>query len=284
MRLAYSSNAFTRHTLSEALNSIAKLGFEGAEILCDSPHWFPDRVNDTEIARTKAQLRDLGLAISNLNANTVNGHFRPEPPENVFEPSLTHPDTETRRLRIDYIRDTLQIAAGVGANCISITSGRPIPGCTPESATDHFVSSLQGLCRMAEDLGLRIGIEYEPGLIVENAKEVREVVDRVGSPNLGVNLDIGHSYLNGEDPETIVALLAGRIWNVHVEDIKDGKHFHLPPGDGDLPFGRYFEALARSGYEGFLTVELYSFPEAPVEVGQRSITFLKPLLGTAGHD
>jgi len=113
---------------------------------------------------------------------------------------------------------------------------------------------------------------------VERAAELAEVIERVGSPELGANLDIGHSYLDGESPEATVALLAGRIWNVHVEDIRNRKHFHLVPGDGDLPFSRYFDALRQAGYDGFLTVELYSFPDQPVEAGRRSLQYLSTLL------
>ena len=100
----------------------------------------------------------------------------------------------------------------------------------------------------------------------------------MGSPELGANLDIGHSYLDGESPEATVALLSGRIWNVHVEDISKRKHFPLVPGDGDLPFSRYFDALRDTGYNGFLTVELYSFPDQPEEAGNRALQYLSTLL------
>jgi len=121
-------------------------------------------------------------------------------------------------------------------------------------------------------------------LIVERASEVCELIHRVDSPLLGVNLDIGHSFLIREEPEQAIASLSGRIWNVHVEDIKNMKHFHLVPGDGNLPFTRYFNALKQAKYDGFLTVELYSFPQQPVEVGKRSIDFLSSLLSELNLD
>ena len=80
------------------------------------------------------------------------------------------------------------------------------------------MESLKHICEAAAKYGVKLGIEYEPGLLVERAVELAEVIERVGSPELGANLDIGHSYLDGESPEAAVALLAGRIWNVHVED------------------------------------------------------------------
>lgn len=278
MRLAYSTNAFTRTDLLSALQSIADLGYAGAEILCDRPHWFPGEVSDEAIDDAARTLSDLGLAVSNLNANTANGYYTPAPPENVFEPALSNPDPELRRWRQDYTIEALRIGARLGARAVSVTSGHPRPGILPRQSLDYLVESLKPICEAAAKYGVKLGIEYEPGLLVERAAELAEVIERVGSPELGANLDIGHSYLDGESPEVAVALLAGRIWNVHVEDIRNRKHFHLVPGDGDLPFGRYFDALRQVGYDGFLTVELYSFPDQPVEAGRRSLQYLTTLL------
>ncbi len=277
-RLAYSTNAFIRYRLDEALRAIAALGYAGVEILCDRPHWFPGRTTDGEARAVAALLGELGLGVGNLNANTANGYYSPPPPENTFEPALSNPDPALRRWRIAYTTSALRLARSVGARSVSVTSGRPLPGCPIEQGQDLFVDSLRQVCKVAEDLDVCVGIEYEPGLIIERATEAAAVIRAVDSPMLGVNLDIGHAYLAGEDPAETVALLAGRIWNVHVEDIRDGKHFHLPPGQGDMPFSDYFEALSRHAYDGFLTVELYSFPDCPVEVGRESLARLRRLL------
>jgi len=277
MRLAYSTNAYTRFPLSEALERIARLGFSGVEILCDRPHWFPGETTVGEAQRVAERLAALGLAVSNLNANTANGYFTPLPPENVFEPSLSSRDPDRRRWRLDYSIAALHLARTVGAPTISLTSGRPDSGGTPTEGLALFVDSLERLCEAAEPLGVRVGVEYEPGLLVERAEELARVIDLVGSPLLGANLDIGHSWLDGESPEEAVGLLAGRIWNVHIEDIAERKHFHLIPGEGDLPFDRYLAALDRSGYGGFYTVELYTYPERPDEVGRRALGHLRRL-------
>jgi sugar phosphate isomerase/epimerase len=73
-------------------------------------------------------------------------------------------------------------------------------------------------------------------------------------------------------------LLAGRIWNVHVEDIKGRKHFHLIPGLGDLPFAQYINALRKINYDGYLTVELYSYQEQPEDAGRQALSYLTPLV------
>ncbi len=282
MRFAYSTNAYTRHSLEAAVDEIAALGFAGVEILCDRPHWFPDRDLADQARRMRARLDRLGLGVSNLNCNTANGFFNPRPPENVFEPSLGSADPAWRRWRLDYSIRALELARILGASAVSVTSGRPDTGGTPEQGLELLADSLQRLCAAAEPLGVRVGIEYEPGLLVERAEELSELIERVGSPLLGANLDIGHSWLVGESPEQAVACLAGRIWSTHVEDIRGCKHFHLIPGEGDLPFGRYFAALAAAGFEGYHTLELYTYPHMPGEAGRRSLDYLRALAGMTG--
>jgi len=279
VRLAYSTNAYTRMPLATALAAIADLGFAGAEILCDRPHWFAGEVPAAEVERIADLLHERGLKISNLNANTANGYFHPRPPENVFEPALSSADEHYRAWRVRYSIAAIELAARIQAPCVSVTAGRPTPGCDPGAALGYLRESLVEICDAAARHDVLIGVEYEPGLLIERAAELAALIEEVGSPQLGANWDIGHSFLDGESPEAAAQLLAGRIWNVHVEDIKARKHFHLVPGDGDLPFERYFNALRAQQYSGFLTVELYTYPEQPDAVGRRSLEYLQGLLG-----
>ena len=63
MKLAFSTNAFTRHPLPEALDAIAAAGYEGVEILADKPHWYPDLFNPAEAETLRQHLERLNLKI-----------------------------------------------------------------------------------------------------------------------------------------------------------------------------------------------------------------------------
>lgn len=282
MKPAYSTNAYTRFPLLVALERIAALGYAGAEILCDAPHWFAGLVGDAEVEAVRAQLADRGLAVGNLNANTVAGYWDPAPPDCGFEPALTSPDPVLRRWREAYTVEALRLAAAVGARSVSVTSGKPQPAVEREQALEWMADALGRICAYADGVGVDVGIEYEPGLIVERGADVAGLVARVGSPRLGANLDLGHAHLVGEAPAATVAQLSGRVWNVHVEDIRDGRHVHLVPGEGDVPLAAWFDALRADGYQRFLTVELYSLPQRPDEAGAAALAHLQHLLGTGG--
>jgi hypothetical protein len=41
---------------------------------------------------------------------------------------------------------------------------------------------------------------------------------------------------------------------------------------------RYLEALHNQGYDGYLTVELYTYPDDPVGAGKKSLSYLSSLI------
>ena len=72
-KFAYSTNAYTNFSSSEAIERISRLGFDGVEILADAPHILPNKIKDCEIDALKSVIESYSLAISNINANTAEG-------------------------------------------------------------------------------------------------------------------------------------------------------------------------------------------------------------------
>jgi sugar phosphate isomerase/epimerase len=274
MRLAFSTNAYTRHSLKDALQGIRRAGFEGVEILADTPHAYPDAIDATLTDETKRELDQLGLAVSNINVNCSFGYWKDAPPEPYFEPSLISPNPKHREDRTRLILKALDFAKDVGAANISITSGRMLGGMPPEPAAKQFAQSIRPILDRADVLGVDVGIECEPGLYLEYVAELREWIDRLGHPRLGANLDVGHSQVIGESIPDAVKLLDGRIWNLHVEDIPGRKHYHLIPGQGTLDWRALKRALTDINYTRFLTVELYTHWQNPQEAADQSYQFL----------
>lgn len=282
MKLAFSTNAFTRHSLTTALEAIAAAGYEGVEILADKPHWYPEVFREPEAMAVAADLARLNLKVSNVNANCTFGYWQDAPPEPYFEPSLISPNPKHRADRIRMIQNTLEFARIVEAENISITSGKALPTMPPDLAMKTLRESLMPVLETAERLKVRVGIESEPGLFIEYATELRELIDRMGSKMLGANLDIGHSIVGGEDIPTILKLLSGgggRIWNCHIEDLPGRKHYHMIPGTGTVDWQALKAALTAIKYKRFLTVELYTCPDKPVEAAEQSMAFLGTVFG-----
>lgn len=276
--LAFSSNGFTRYTLLETIEELSKIGYQALEILADKPHIFVTELTHQELEVILTTLSKSGLKVSNVNANCTTGYYANPPPEPFFEPSLNNPDETLRRWRIEYTKKCLDFAKEVGAANISITSGRPLPGCPPEVGLELFQESLCEILEYAHKVDVQVGIEYEPGLLIENVEELAHLLQEIDSPYLGANLDIGHATVVGESVPDVIRRLMPRIFNLHVEDIKKRKHYHLIPGTGDINFKEIIKALRQCGYSRFLTVELYTYPHASLQAAKESYAYLAPLL------
>src|SRR5690348_5360233 len=96
MKLAFSTNAYTKHSLVDALRGIKRAGFSGVEILADTPHAYPDAIDGALTDGVKRELETLGLAVSNVNVNCSFGYWKDAPPEPYFEPSLISPNAQHR--------------------------------------------------------------------------------------------------------------------------------------------------------------------------------------------
>lgn len=276
IKLAYASNGFTRYTLLRAMGEIAAAGYEGIEILADAPHWYPKKPG-REVSAIVRTLEKTQLQVSNVNANCTFGYWKNPPPEPFFEPSLVSPRASLRRDRIALILHTLDFAHRVGARNISITSGKALPEMPPQKALACLVESLKPIMAKAERLGVDVGIECEPLLLIEWAYELQALIYQVGSERLGANLDLGHSIVLGEKPSQVLQMLRGRIWNCHLEDLLGRKHYHLIPGEGTVDFAAIVRAMQRVRYDRFATVELYTHTAKPVEAAKKSLAFLRQI-------
>lgn len=277
MIYSFSTNAFVSMPLPAAIRQIAACGYGGVEILADSPHLFADEAVEDQLAQTEKVLAETGLKVANINANTAMGYYGRTFWEPLFEPSLANPDRRARHWRIGYTKRCIEIAARLGSPCVSVTAGRSVSGIKPEDSLGLLVDSLNWLLDHAEGRGVKLAVEYEPGLLVENAAELVALLGRIGSPFLGANLDIGHSRVAGESVPETAALLGNRIFHIHLEDIRGRKHYHLIPGEGEIDFDQVLASLEQVGYDGFVTVELYTHAHAPGEAAERSLRFLEKI-------
>ena len=71
MVFSYSTNAFVKYSLSEAVKLIAQTGFKGVEIMCDRPHLYPPDATKQDLEKLKQLLESLNLTITNLNCFTL---------------------------------------------------------------------------------------------------------------------------------------------------------------------------------------------------------------------
>ena len=105
--------------------------------------------------------------------------------------------------------------------------------------------------------GIKILIEPEPGLLIENSSEFLEIYKSLDPAVFGLNFDIGHFFCAGEDLCALVLQLKDCASHFHLEDIDSSRrHHHLMPGEGAIDIPGVLETIKNTGFSGYVTVEL----------------------------
>ena len=282
MKLAYSSNAYLNYSIEETITRIAGLGYAGLELLADVPHAWPAGLLPERKQAIRDCLQQHHLAISNVNAFMMNAVADPRQP--YWHPSWIEPDPHYRAIRREHTKRALTLAKELGAPSIQTEPGGPLPkNQSWQAAAKVFYDELMPCVELAGRLEVLLLIEPEPGLLVERFEQYLEVAGRVDSPWLGLNFDIGHAFCMGENPEAWIARMAAHTKHYHIEDIAvTRKHEHLIPGRGAIDFDPILREIAHSGYQGWITVELYPCIDDPDRAGREAKRYLETVTGLSG--
>jgi sugar phosphate isomerase/epimerase len=279
LKLGYSTNAFVNYPLFDAIDMIAGLGFGGVEVMADRPHLYPRDWEPDGLIRLKKLIDEKGIRVTNLNSFTLFAVG------DTYLPSWIEPMKERREIRIKHTLECLKLASYLGCDNISVPPGGPLNGMSRKEALALFHDSMEKVLPLAEQLQVKILVEPEPDLLLENTRQFKEFIQEAESNYLGLNFDIGHFFCANEDVCEAFQELLPWIGHAHIEDIAHTRrHYHLIPGHGAIDFQKVLNVILRSGYKGDISLELYTYADMPVHAGQESLSFLLPLFQEAGFD
>ncbi|MEV4619878.1 sugar phosphate isomerase/epimerase family protein [Asanoa sp. NPDC049573] len=275
MRFGYGTNGFANHRLDDALAVIADLGYAGVALTLDHDHLDPFAPGlPARVDAVAARLGALGLGVV-----IETGARYLLDPWHKHAPTLLHDDNA---LRLDFLRRAVAVGADLGAEAVSFWAGVRPPGVDPDTAWQRLVDGCATTLKAAQERGVVLGFEPEPGMLVEDIAGWRRLHAALGEPaGFGITLDIGHCRCLEPDPvPDCVAAVAGHLVNVQIDDMRRGTHEHLEFGTGEIDFPPVLRALDAAGYTGLVAVELPRHSHAAPDVAARSIDFLRNAAGT----
>ncbi len=282
MKLAFSSNAYMHFSIEDTIGKIAELGYTGIEILADVPHAWPAFLLEERKQSIRDHLQRHNLKIANVNAFMMNAVSDPRQP--YWHPGWTDPDPHYRAIRREHTKRALALAQELGAPHITTEPGGLLAeGQTWQDAARIFYDEIMPCLEVAEELQVALLIEPEPELMIEKFDQYLEFISRIDSPQVGLNFDIGHAYCVGEDPQDWVEQMAPHTRHYHFEDIADTRvHKHLIPGHGAIDFAATLAAIQQTGYDGWVTVELYPYIDNPDDAARQARSYLTEAMGRLG--
>ena len=251
---------------TDALRRIARLGFTAVELIA----WDREALNTHFSRQTIAELRSVldgeGLLLSEF-VSTPDG--------------LSSADPAVRGAAIEHFKRAAEVAVALGTDTINTVAPYPFdlqvqplvrrpvaqiwtldvpPGLDWSANWAAYVETTRALCDICEALGLRYALESHPYRWICGALSMLRLIDHVGSPALGMNLDPSHMFPMGDMPHIAAYQLSGRIWHCHFSDNDGTTNAHWRPGKGKIDWHALLAALHDTGFIGTLSIELEDVP------------------------
>ena len=226
--------------LEEEIEWMVRLGLDFIDLTLEPPAVAAWQVKAQEV---KDRLEQAGLGVVGHTAYYL-------PIGSSFE--------SLRRAAIDELKRCIEKFATIGARWVNVHPDGHAPFVEEPRVIARNVDSLRELAAFARGAGLGVMVENVPGRF-NSAPQLAAVLDPL--PDLGLHLDIGHCNLGVEHntTEAVLARFAPRLAHVHLHDNRGGTaDLHLALGMGNMDVRRYVQALKRSGYDGTITLEVFS--------------------------
>ncbi len=229
--------------LSDKLRAIAKAGFDGVEIFENDFLAFDE--SPREVGR---MVRDFGLEISLFQP------FRDF--EGMPEPLRTRTFDRAER-KFDLMQE-------LGTDLVLVCSN-----VSPAAlgGIDRAAADFRELGERAARRDLRVGYEALAwGRHIHDHRDAWEIVRRADHPNIGLILDSFHTLSRKIEVNSIRSIPKEKIFIVQLADaplidmdlLYWSRHFRNMPGEGDLPVTDFTRAVAATGYDGYLSLEIFN--------------------------
>lgn len=257
-------------TLPEKLEAVAAAGFDGVEIFENDLLYFDGSPRDV-----RRIVADLGMEVS------------------LFQPFRDFEGCRRDRLQqnLDRAERKFDLMGELGTDRILVCSS-----VSPDVIRDDEVL-IEDLARLAERAARRgIVIGYEAlawGRYVNSYRHAWKLVKAVDHPNLGVLLDSFHTLSIDDDLSLIQTIPAEKIAFVQLADaprmamdvLEWSRHHRCFPGQGDFDLAGFVAPIMATGYQGWLSLEVFNdgFRAAPTgrtaADGLRSLLYLEEKTG-----
>ncbi|MGP9488191.1 sugar phosphate isomerase/epimerase family protein [Glutamicibacter sp. 363] len=219
--------------LPEALNIIKDLGLTGIEL--NTGGFLPavhvpnfDQILESDSARDDfLEIFDhAGVQIAGLNCNG----------------NPLHPNPVIGGQHADDIRRSIRLAQRLGQHRVVTMSGLPggEPGATRvnwvvnawNSAALEQLDHQYGVAAkfwkemdfLAQDNNVKVALELHPQNLAFNPASFRELIERAGTSNIGVELDASHLFWQQMDPVAVVRDLGSWVFHAAAKDVRINPH------------------------------------------------------------
>jgi len=240
MIIAGRTQMMDSYPVPEALARMKELGFLGAEICVEDVDFAirPELLESSVLGDIRTTLTELGFEAWSYSYHAD---------------YITDDEILARTIR------TIELTRDLGTDVFVFSGRRSDKHADRDAEWRALVARTRRLVEAAEANDVKLALEAEPGFVCGTSAELRQLIDEIGSPALGCNMDVGHAFLCDPDPIAAIHDLGDRIFHAHVENMRRGVHDHRLPSDGDMDLQSFLGALSEVGFTGVAALDLYGY-------------------------
>jgi sugar phosphate isomerase/epimerase len=273
IRLGICNELFEGWEFDRVCKTVKALGYDGLEI---APFTLAPLITDL----TSAQLRTLRTQAEDAGLAVIGLHWLLAKTEGFY---LTTPDAAVRNATGDYLIALAEATRALGGELMVLGSPKQrdlLPGVTYEQAFDLAV---QVFTRIMPAIG-RLGIDLclEPLAPAETdflntCAQATALIACVNHPHFKLHMDVkAQSSETAASVPELIAQYAPTAGHFHAQDVN-----LRGPGMGAVDFGPIMKALVTSGYDRWVSVEVFDFTPGAEETARQSIACLRRALDAA---
>jgi sugar phosphate isomerase/epimerase len=262
------------HDIFERITIAADQGLvEGLEFTYGEGDLTRDNATDV-----KEMLDNHGIAVASVNPDLW-GQKR------WAKGTLGNADAGLRQQAVDYIKDAMDLTAEMGGKQVGLWPGQDgFDYYFEVNYQDLFAWWVEGVQTCADhNPGIRLALEFKPVepraySFIDTAAKTLLLLEHIDRENVGVCLDVGHAMYGHESLGEVVALsqMNDKLFHLHFNDNYSDWDWDL--NVGSVHFIEYVELmywLERTGYDGWYSMDLFSYRSDPAESMYESMMWVK---------
>ncbi len=235
-------------TYEDLVRLAVELDVDGLDL---TVYWFPNTSDEFLLPLKRLAFR-MAVEIYSISIRT----------------EMTRPTTELQAAEVESIKKWVDVAERMGAGHIRVFGGRIPKDASEDQAAGWVVEILKRAADYSGRKGVTLGLENHGG-ITARSERIIDIIKRVGSPWVGVNLDTGNFEKDGyRQIETLLPYAVNSQLKVQIRDSSGERQ----PADWD----RLLKMFAQAGYKGYFALE-YEEKEDPATAVPRMTRQLNAL-------
>ncbi len=252
MKKSIGDNIFPENmSFTDGLALLKRAGYQGIELWLGDRQWFQMKTTDAELRALFGQIQDAGLDVSDV-ANSLD-----------WDENVSARDPAKRAAAFRHIERQIEAAQIFKCDAILIVAGLVTADAPYNEVYNRTVDSLQKLGEVAGKAKVKIGAENcnSEQKFLLSPREFYTFLNQVGSPWIGIHLDVGNIHDTGF-AEQWIEMHGPRITRMHMKDVykhrgrcgQESVYTNIFVGDNNWKAIR--GAMTKVGYDGWLIAEM----------------------------